>query len=38
LLLKFGGIDGIKNASVEELMNVKGITEAIAHSLKSGLD
>jgi len=38
LLMKFGSIEGIKKASVEELMSVKGINEEIAHSLHSGLD
>jgi len=38
LLMKFGSIEGIKKASVEDLMSVKGINEEIAHALHSGLD
>ncbi|MCD4754173.1 MAG: excinuclease ABC subunit UvrC [Anaerolineaceae bacterium] len=38
LLQKFGGLDGIKTSSLEELMSVAGITEEIAHNLKSLLE
>jgi excinuclease ABC subunit C len=38
LLLKFKSIDHIQKASVEELMEVRGITEEIALSLKSQLE
>ena len=38
LLEKFGDIEGIKLASLEELTQVAGITEEIALSLKSGLE
>lgn len=38
LLLKFGSIEAIKKASLEDLMSIKGINEEIAHSLHSGLD
>ena len=38
LLEKFGDIEGIKMASVEELSQIKGITEEIALSLKAGLE
>ena len=38
LLMKFGDIEGIKLASLEELTEVTGITEEIAQSLKSGLE
>lgn len=38
LLAKFGSIEAIKNATLEELSSVKGITEEIAHALQSGLD
>ena len=34
LLQTFGSVERIKNASVEELMNVKGITESLAKRLK----
>ena len=34
LLKSFGSVEKIKQASVEELMNVKGITEKLARSLK----
>lgn len=35
LLKKFGTIEKIKNASIEELLEVKGITEEIAKKLKN---
>ena len=35
LLKKFGSVDKIKNASVEELMKVPGITEELANELKN---
>ena len=35
LLKKFGTIEKIKNASIEELLEVKGITEEIAKRLKN---
>ena len=35
LLQKFGSVERIKNASLEELMQVKGITEKIAKRIKS---
>jgi excinuclease ABC subunit C len=38
LLLHFGGIQGIQGASVEELTEVKGITEDLAHAIKSHLE
>ena len=38
LLTKFGSIEAIRNATLEELTSVKGITEEIAHALQSGLD
>ena len=37
LLKQFGTIENIKNAKVEELTNVKGITKVIAEKLKSEL-
>ena len=38
LLEKFGDIEGIKQASIDALMEVPGITEEIAQGLKSGLE
>ncbi len=38
LLEKFGDVEGIRNASLEELLTVKGITEEIARALQSGLE
>jgi len=38
LLEKFGDIDGIRQASLEDLLTVKGITEEIARALQSGLE
>jgi excinuclease ABC subunit C len=38
LLEKFGDIEGIKQASIDALMEVTGITEEIAQGLKSGLE
>lgn len=35
LLKTFGSVENIKKATIEELMNVKGITEKIAEKLKS---
>jgi excinuclease ABC subunit C len=37
LLRQFGGIEGIRNAGVEELMGVKGITRAVAVAIKESL-
>ena len=36
LLQKFGTVENIKNASIEEIMGVKGITEEIARELLKG--
>lgn len=38
LLIHFGSIDSIRNASLEDLMSVPGITEEIALALQSGLE
>lgn len=38
LLLKFGSIEGILQASLEELMAIKGINEEVALALKSQLE
>lgn len=38
LLQKFGGLDEIKSATVDELMTVQGITEEIALNLKTTLE
>lgn len=38
LLEKFGDVEGIRQASIEELMAVKGINEEIARALQSGLE
>jgi excinuclease ABC subunit C len=38
LLEKFGDLDGIRNAPMEELTKLPGITEEIALALQSGLD
>jgi excinuclease ABC subunit C len=38
LLERFGDIEGIRQASLEELLAVKGITEEIARALQSGLE
>ncbi len=38
LLIKFGSIDAIRDASVEDLMSIKGITEEVALSLRSQLE
>ena len=35
LLKQFGSVTNIKNASVEELMKVKGINENLAKEIKS---
>lgn len=37
LFERFGGIDGIRGASVEELTAVKGITEKLARVIKEGI-
>jgi excinuclease ABC subunit C len=37
LLVHFGGIQGIEEASIEELKEVKGITEELAQAIKSHL-
>ena len=36
LLQKFGTVENIKNASIEEIMGVKGITKEIARELLKG--
>jgi len=38
LLEKFGDVEGIRQASLEDLLAVKGITEEIARALQSGLE
>jgi excinuclease ABC subunit C len=38
LLYHFGSIQRIQEASLDELTNVTGITEGIAHSIKNHLD
>jgi excinuclease ABC subunit C len=38
LLEKFGDIEAIRQASLEDLLAVKGITEEIARALQSGLE
>jgi len=38
LLLHFGSIEAIRNATVEELMAVKGITAGVAQAVKGGLE
>jgi excinuclease ABC subunit C len=38
LLEKFGDIEGIRQAKLEDLVAVKGITEEIARALQSGLE
>ena len=38
LINRFGSIEGIRNATLEQLMEIKGITEALAASLKSQLE
>jgi excinuclease ABC subunit C len=38
LLVKFGSIEGIQQASLEELMTVPGITEDLALALKTSLE
>jgi excinuclease ABC subunit C len=38
LLTRFGSIEGILNASIEELTQIPGITETLAQALKSGLE
>ena len=38
LLQKFGSIDAIRSASDEELMQISGITQEIAHNLKTSLE
>ena len=38
LLVKFGSIEGIQQASLEELMSVPGITEDLALALKTSLE
>ena len=37
LLKKFGSVDKIKNATMEELMQTKGITKSLAEKLKNEL-
>jgi excinuclease ABC subunit C len=38
LLLKFGSLQAIKDASDEEILTVKGITKQVVHSLRSYLE
>jgi excinuclease ABC subunit C len=38
LLTRFGSIEGILNASIEELSQIPGITETLALAIKSGLE
>lgn len=38
LLIKFGSIEAIQGASIEELTLIKGITPELAQALKSGLE
>ena len=37
LLKKFGSVDKIKNSTMEELMQTKGITKGLAEKLKNEL-
>ena len=37
LLKEFGSIEGIKQANIEELVKVKGITKELAKKIKSSL-
>ena len=38
LLIRFGSVEGIQNATVEELTSLRGITPAIAQALKTQLE
>ncbi len=38
LLIRFGSVDAIRQASIEELMAIPGITETVAHNIKSHLE
>jgi excinuclease ABC subunit C len=38
LIVKFGSIDGIRQATLAELMSVRGITEEVARNLQAGLE
>ncbi|MEL7643101.1 MAG: helix-hairpin-helix domain-containing protein [bacterium] len=38
LLKQFGSIEGIKEASIEEIAAIPGINEALAIAVKSGLE
>lgn len=38
LLVRFGSLEGIRNASVEELSSVKGMTETVAREIKNHLE
>ena len=37
LLKKFGTVEKIKNASIEELMEIKGINKQLAQEIKNSL-